>query len=75
MYLCHTEQFKPSFHDTVSGVEIGGGGGGGVWVEELRKRGGEEIGNSRKSREICMEKRKVIVSDKVVWLRFLLLMI
>ena len=29
-------------------------------------------GNSRKSREIYMEKRKVIVSDKVVWLRFLL---
>ena len=67
IYLCHTEQFKPSFHDTVSGVEIGGGGG-----EELRKRGGEEKGNSRKSREIYVEKRKVIVSDKVVWLRFLL---
>ena len=46
-----------------------------MWVEELRKRGGEEKGNSRKSREIYMEKRKVIVSDKVVWLRFLLLMI
>ena len=46
-----------------------------MWVEELRKRGGEENGNSRKSREIYMEKRKVIFSDKVVWLRFLLLMI
>ena len=62
MYLCHMEQFKPSFHDTVSGVEIGGGGVG-VGVEELRKRGGEEKGNSRKSREIYMEKRNVIVSD------------
>ena len=75
VYLCHTELFKPSFHDTVSSFKLGGGGGWGVWVEELRKRGGEEKGNSRKSREIYMDKRKVIVSDKVVWLRFLLLMI
>ena len=47
MYLCHTEQFKPSFHDTVSVVEIGGGWGGGGW-EELRKRGGEEKGTAER---------------------------
>ena len=70
MYLCHTEQFKPSFHDTVSVVEIGGGGGGGVGGIKKERWGSK--GNSRKSREIYMEKRKVIVSDKVVWLRFLL---
>ena len=63
MYLCHTEQFKPSFHDTVSVVEIGGGGVGGIKKERWRRKE-----NSRKSREIYMEKRKVIVSDKVVWL-------
>ena len=42
-------------------------GGGGI-----EKGRWEEKGNSRKSREIYMEKRKVRVSDKVVWLRFLL---
>ncbi len=53
-------------------LRLGGKGGGGGGEEELRKRGGEEKGNSRKSREIYMEKRKVNVSDKVIWLRFLL---
>ncbi len=39
VYLCHTELFKPSFHDTVSSFKLGGGwgvGGVGGGIEKER---------------------------------------